>query len=183
MATWANLLGYQAAWFATVWGAGRGMPWLGVLACTVFVAWQLGVSRRRGDDARVLLAALACGLVIEATLSLAGLMRHAATPSGWPAPAWIVALWGAFALTLNHSMAWFARRRWIAAAFAGVGAPLAYLGAPLAYLGAARGFGAVAFATPVWHGVLMLGLAWAIALPLLLRMGRRPLLLHREAHA
>ena len=176
MATWANLLGYQAAWFATVWGAGRGMPWLGVLACTLFVAWQLGASHRRGDDVRVLLAALACGLAIEAGMSLAGLLQHAATPPAWPAPAWIVALWGAFGLTLNHSMAWFARRRWIAAAFAGVGAPLAYLGA-------ARGFGAVAFATPVWHGVLMLGLAWAIALPLLLRMGRRPLLLHREAHA
>ena len=176
MATGANLLGYQAAWFATVWGAGRGMPWLGVLACALFVSWQLGVSRRRGDDARVLMAALACGLVIEATLSLAGLLRHSATPSGWPAPAWIVALWGAFALTLNHSMAWFARHPWSAAAFAGVGAPLAYLGA-------ARGFGAVAFTAPAWHGALALGAAWAIALPLLLRIGQRPILLQREAHA
>ena len=59
MANWANLLGYQAAWFATVWSAGRGMPWLGVLACAAFLALQLGVSRRRGDDARVLVAALA----------------------------------------------------------------------------------------------------------------------------
>ena len=122
MANWANLLGYQAAWFATVWSAGRGMPWLGVLACAAFLALQLGVSRRRGDDARVLVAALACGLSIEAGLSLAGLLQHAATPPGWPAPAWIVALWGAFALTLNHSMAWFARHPWTAAAFAGVGA-------------------------------------------------------------
>lgn len=176
MANWTNLLGYQAAWFATVWSAGRGMPWLGVLACAAFLALQLGVSRRRGDDVRVLVAALACGLSIEAGLSLAGLLQHAATPPGWPAPAWIVALWGAFALTLNHSMAWFARHPWTAAAFAGVGAPLAYLGA-------ARGFGAVAFAAPVWRGVLMLGLAWAIALPLLLRIAQRPLLLQREAHA
>ena len=26
MAFWANLLGYQATWFAVVWSAGRGTP-------------------------------------------------------------------------------------------------------------------------------------------------------------
>ena len=80
---------------------------------------------------------------------------------------WIVLLWGAFALTLNHSMAWFAKRPAIASVFAAIGGPLAYLGA-------ARGFGAVAFPTPAWPALVWLAACWALALPLLLRIASRP---------
>ena len=88
-------------------------------------------------------------------------------------------LWGAFAMTMNHSMAWFAARPWTAAAFAAIGGPLAYLGA-------ARGFGAVAFPVPSWPALAYLGIAWAYALPLLLRIaGLRPSIRTStpEAHA
>lgn len=161
MASWRNLLGYQAAWFASSWSAGRGMPWIGIAACGLFIAWQWHASPVRAADARVVLAALACGFLIEGALAASGGMRHASSSPGWFAPAWIVALWGAFAMTLNHSMAWFAKRKAFAALFAGVGGPLAYLGA-------ARGFHAVAFVQPAWHALAFLALAWACALPLLL---------------
>ena len=176
MAPWANLLGYQATWFAVAWSAGHGRAWIGMLACLVFIGAQWRCSHARRADARVLLAALACGVLVEGIAARAGLLAYASAFPAVPAPAWIVLLWGAFAMTMNHSMAWFARHRWSAAAFAG-------LGAPLAYLGAARGFGAVAFTAPAWRGVLALGLAWAIALPMLLRIGQRPVLLQREARA
>jgi hypothetical protein len=77
-------------------------------------------------------------------------------------------------MTMNHSMAWFAPRPWLAAAFAAVGGPLAYLGA-------ARGFGAVAFPTPAWPALLWLALAWAAALPLLLRLAAGPRVLRTVA--
>ncbi|RZA17808.1 MAG: DUF2878 domain-containing protein [Lysobacteraceae bacterium] len=174
MAFLANLLGYQGVWFAVVWSAGHGDAWLGMLACAGFIAWQLQASRVRRDDARVLLAALACGLAVDGIAAGTGLLRYTSPAPALPAPPWIVLLWGAFALTMNHSMAWFAGRPWHAAIFAAIGGPLAYLGA-------ARGFGAVGFPEPAWPALCFLAAAWACALPLLLRIAAvRPFRVHQS---
>lgn len=167
MAFWANALGYQAVWLITVYSAGRGQAWPGMLACAAFVAVQWRASHQRAADTRVLAAALACGLIVDGACAATGLLRYASPTPPLPAPLWIVLLWGAFALTLNHSMTWFARRPWAAAAFAAAGGPLAYLGA-------ARGFGAVRFADPAWPALAVLAAAWACALPLLLRVAAAP---------
>lgn len=163
MGFWANLLGYQAAWFVVVWSAGQGRAWVGMAACVVFIACQWLASPVRMADARALLVALACGLLIDGVATATGLLAYASPQPALPAPAWIVLLWGAFALTLNHSMAWFAAHPWVAAAFAAIGGPLAYLGA-------ARGFAAVTFSQPAWPALAYLCAAWALALPLLLRI-------------
>ena len=118
MAFWANLIGYQATWCVVAWSAGQGRAWLGMLACTVFIATQWRASPVRRADARVLLAALGCGVLVEGVAAGSGLLAYAAPQPALPAPAWIVLLWGAFAMTLNHSMAWFAAHPWIAAIFA-----------------------------------------------------------------
>lgn len=168
MAFWGNLLGYQATWFAVAWSAGRGQAWIGMLACAGFVAWQLAASHMRSADVRVLLVALACGVMIDGALSASVLLRYSSPTPGLPAPLWIVALWGAFALTLNHSMAWFAHRPRTTTLFAAIGGPMAYLGA-------ARGFGALAFPDPAWPALIALSVAWAISLPVLLRIAAGPL--------
>ena len=179
MTFWANLLGYQATWFVVVWSTGQGCAWIGMLACAVFIACQWLASSVRSADLRVLLAALACGLVVDGVAAASGLLVYASPRPALPAPVWIVLLWGSFAMTMNHSMAWFASRPWTAATFAAIGGPLAYLGA-------ARGFGAVAFPVPSWPALAYLGIAWAYALPLLLRIaGLRPSIRTStpEAHA
>lgn len=176
MAFWRNLLGYQATWFAVSWSAGRGLPWIGIAACAAFIAWQWIASTMRAADARAVAVALASGTLVEGLLATAGWLRYASPAPGWIAPAWIVLLWAAFAMTLNHSMAWFAARPWLASLFAGIGAPLAYLGA-------ARGFHAVAFAAPAWRGIAFLAVAWACALPLLSRIASGPQVRHRGSTA
>jgi len=163
MGFWGNLLGYQATWFAVAWSAGHGRAWIGMLACIAFIGLQWRRSHARQADARVLLAALACGLMVDGIAAATGLLAYASAVPALPAPAWIVLLWGAFAMTLNHSMGWFAAHPWLAAAFAAVGGPLAYLGA-------ARGFAALAFPDPAWPALAWLAVAWAVALPLLLRI-------------
>jgi len=164
MAPWANAIGYQATWFAVTWSAGQGRAGWGMAACIAFVALQWLASPVRAGDARAVVCALVLGSVVEGAAAAGGFVQYASPVPGFPAPAWIVLLWAAFAMTLNHSLAWFRGRRWRAAVFAGVGAPLAYLGA-------ARAFGAVRFADPAWQGLLWLGAAWALALPGLLRVG------------
>lgn len=160
-----NAAGYQLAWFAAVIAAARGWPWLAMLAPLAFAAAAWWTSHRRTCDARLLACALVLGVAIDGTLVASGLLRYAAATPALLAPLWILAIWVAFAMTLNHSLAFLQSRLWLAAALGGVGGPLAYVAA-------ARGFDAVAFAPPAWRATAFLALAWAIAMPLLAALAR-----------
>jgi hypothetical protein len=164
MRFWANLLGYQAAWFIAVGFAARGLAWPGLLACTGFaaIAWWHSSSRR--SDAWLACAALACGLALDGFLAASGWLRYAAPLPALPAPAWIVSLWVAFAMTLQHSMRWVMARPVLAVAFGAVGGPLAYWGA-------SRGFHAVDFSMPV-QATLALAVGWGIAMLVFLTLAR-----------
>lgn len=163
MRFWGNLAGYQVVWFATVIGAGRGQWWPAVAAAAVFVAWQLWLADRRQLELRLIAAAVVVGAVLDGGLAVSGQLDYAvdgiALPAGG-APIWILALWCAFALTLNHSLRWLQPRPWLSALFGGIGGPLAYL--------AARGFSAVSFAGGGWQALLWLAIGWATAIPLLM---------------
>ena len=126
MASWANLFGYQATWFAVAWSAGPLAVRGSAFACIAFIGVQWRCSHARRADARVVLAALACGLLVDGIAARTGLLAYAsAFPP--PAPAWIVLVVRVRRDEMNHSMAWFAPRPWRAAAFAAVGGPLVYL--------------------------------------------------------
>lgn len=171
MRFWSNLIGYQAAWFANVYAAARGFAWVGIAAALVFALAQWSVSTHKRNDSRLMLLALVLGIAIDGGLSLSGRLEYASAAPALGAPLWILAMWVAFAMTINHSLAFLRDRWWMAALLGGIGAPLAYLGA-------ARGFDAVAFAPPRWHGMLALSLGWAIALPLLAKFA-----VHRQQPA
>lgn len=166
MMFWITLIAYEAVWFASVIGAGRGRTWPALLAVALFAAWRLGVSTRRSVDVRLMGLAFALGLLFDGVLVRGGLLVYAAA---WPvglAPAWILALWLAFALTIVPLFGYLQGRSWLAAVFGAIGGPLAYLGA-------ARGWQAVRFLPPAWHALLWLALGWGITLPLLTTLARR----------
>lgn len=168
MRGWLDLAGYQAVWFAAVLGAGAGLAWPGVAAAAVFVLVQMALSPQPGADARLLVAAVAAGAAVDGGLALSGWAGYAAAwPSARFAPAWILALWCAFALSLPRGLRVLQSRPALAAA-------LGALGAPAAYLAAESGWGALEFAAPRWRGLLWLAAGWALALPLLSALGRCP---------
>jgi hypothetical protein len=163
---WLTLIAYQAVWFAAVIGAGRGLWWPGVAATLAFAAWRLAVSAHRRVEWRLLAVALLLGLALENLWVRSDLLSYAAP---WPwaaAPAWLIALWLAFALTIVPLFGYLHARPLLAALFGA-------LGGPLAYLGAARGWQAVQLPTPAWPALLALGAGWALALPLLATLARR----------
>ena len=149
----ATLVAFQASWFACVILAGRGEAALATLAGLAAVALHFAWSDKRGADARLVAAALAIGIVWDTLLGRSGIVDYAAAGpfEGW-APAWILAMWALFAITLREPLQWLHERPVVAALFGGIGGPLSYA--------AASRFGACRFADPQLAMVL-LGLGWA----------------------
>ncbi|MBD8697989.1 DUF2878 domain-containing protein [Stenotrophomonas sp. CFBP 13718] len=164
---WGNVIGNQLVWFCAVAGAGRGQYWPAVLAATAYIVSQLLLSAHPSVELKLMAVAIVCGLLVDGVAGASGLVVYAAgTPAAWLAPVWILALWASFAMTLTVSFAAL-QRQWRLAALVGL------LLAPLAYLSAARGFSSVAFATPAWRGIAVLGMGWSLALPALAACARR----------
>jgi hypothetical protein len=157
---WINAIAYQTTWLAAIGGAAAGWWWLGPLALLLFAAWQLPRSTQRRADLWLLACAALLGFAVDSLFAQTGLLSYAsAVPWAHWAPAWIVALWASFALTLNHSLAWLKQHLQIAAL-------LGALGAPLAYTAAARS-GALAFPPSATATLLLLAATWAALAPAL----------------
>lgn len=159
---WVNQVFFQASWPACVIGAANGLLWPGVLVVGLFALWQLHPKRMHRGDPFVVGAFVAVGLVLDTLWVRTGLVEYATV---WPAPgfipAWLLLLWVALGLTVNHSLAVF-RRRW------GLFMVLAAIGSPLSYSVAAD-FGAVTWLAPAWLVILCVGPIWGLAVGLLLR--------------
>lgn len=169
MNLWLNFLGYEAVWFAAVVGAAHDLAWPGVLAFVLFACWQCGVSRQRRTELKLMLLAVICGLVIDGSLAASGLVSYAVPHLSWPpggAPLWILALWGAFALTLMHCLRYLQKNLAVAALLGAVGGPVTYWCA-------GRAWGVVRFSAPTWHALAALAVGWAVAMVLLAGLARR----------
>jgi hypothetical protein len=159
-----NFIVFQAAWFAAVLGAAHGMPWLGVIAVPLALALHLSMSPDWRPEFFLALTAAVAGFVFDSVLVAAG--AFSPVPYLFPAPLsslWMVMLWVNLATTLNLSMGWLRGRYALAAVFGAIGGPMAY------YSGAKLG---AMTRLPDPGGLLGIGIAWAIALPLLYRMAK-----------
>lgn len=161
MTFWISFIGYESVWFCAVIGAQHGHWWPGAIALLLYASWQWRISRQRTADLGLMLTAITLGCLLDGSLQHAGLIEYvAAWPATWLPPAWILALWAAFALTFTQSLKYLQTRLWMAAL-------LGAIGGPLAYLGAARGWQVVTFAQPGWPALLWLAAGWGVATPLL----------------
>ena len=162
----ANVLLFQAGWFACVLGAAQGTWWLGPAVAAVVAGWHLARAARPRPEAMLLGVAALAGALFETALVASGWVRFdvAAMPFDGLAPVWMVALWALFATTLNVSLRALHGRWRLAALLGAVGAPLAYAGG--ARLGALEWVDAGA-------ALAAIGVGWAVLTPLLLLAARR----------
>ena len=159
-----NFIVFQAAWFAAVLGAAHGMPWLGVVAVPLALALHLALSPVWRPELLLALVAAATGFVFDSILVASG--SFSPIPYVFPVPfssLWMVMLWVNLATTMNVSMGWLSGRYALAAVFGAIGGPLAY------YSGAKLG---AMTAMPGPTGFAAIGIAWAIAMPLLYRIAK-----------
>jgi len=158
-----NFALFQVSWFACVMGAANSQPWLGVIVTIMVLAWHLYQTNQAHRELKVLVSTMMIGALLDQSLLSLDLIDY--QNHGWSisiVPGWILALWLAFATTLNMSMAWMHKRYWISFIFGMIGGPLAYL--------AAEKLGAVIVAGQLAYVALAVG--WAIITPLLLLIAR-----------
>ncbi len=154
-----NFVAFQIGWFSAVLGAGHGMPWLGLVVVPLVLLLTLALATDWRQELIVALAAAIMGFAMDTALVASGVFSPVQFLFPLPfSPPWMIMLWVNQATTLNGCIAWLRGRSVLGALFGAGGGPLAYLGG--AKLGAAT--------LPTTEGLVILGIAWAVAFPALL---------------
>jgi hypothetical protein len=160
-----NAVMFQTLWFACVVGSANKLLWPSIVAGIVMLFWQLSPARRHRTDLLVLLAAILLGLIIDTGWTIFGVMEFTDPRPVQPiAPIWILIMWVGFALTINHSMMWMQKHALMPALLGFVGGPMAYY--------AGLKLGAVEFLLDFWTVIALLGVVWAIALTILVKISQ-----------
>ncbi len=157
-----DILGFQVVWLICALGAARGYGEPGMLAAGLLVLWSFWRAPSPAPAKATLIAAGVLGATAETFLVASGLVRYAAAwPSANLVPAWLVALWLAYATTMPALAMLLGRQPLLKASLIGA------LLAPVAYLAGER-LGALEFLAPTWLGPVAVAAVWAVASPTLL---------------
>lgn len=161
-----NIALFQAAWFASVIGAAKGIYWAGPLAAGVAAAVRLAQAEDLRKESLLLLSCGILGFAADTALVALGLFLpvRGSFPAPW-SPPWMVSMWVNFGTTLNVSLTFLKDRPALSALFGALGGPLAY------YAGAR--LGAASIPEPAWAGLAAVGVAWCIAMPALAGLAKR----------
>lgn len=159
-----NFVIFQAAWFACILAAPRGLWYLPPIAAIVAAVVHLVLIdiKARAREAQFLFFVTLLGTVIDAILVECDIIAHVSgvRPITY---LWLASLWLAFATTLHASLNWLTNRTLLATLFGLFGGPLAYIaGTKLGAVTLPRGN----------LSLVILALEWAILTPLLTRKAR-----------
>lgn len=156
-----NFIAFQASWFVTCFNA-TTLPWLGVLMIGAWTTCLLANNSNWRADFKLMVAAGFIGYILDSSLVLIGIIDFPQTSLiGWPTTWWMVALWVNLAATLHYSLSWLLGRYYIGAILGAIAGPLAYY--------AGHQLGAIEIAGRP-DALLLIGLEWCLAMPLLLRL-------------
>lgn len=159
-----TLLIFKLSWVLLVVGNTSG-----VLPALLLFAFSVARHTRPAGALRTLVPTAALGLGLDVLLALSGIY----TFDGALFPIWLVVLWLSFAHALHHALVFL--RNWPVPVVALLGA----LTGPASYL-LGHLLGAVDFPHGLLPTLVLLGLCWALLLPLTLWMANSPAGVKRE---
>ncbi|MGI9291390.1 MAG: DUF2878 domain-containing protein [Gammaproteobacteria bacterium] len=161
-----NLVLFKIVWAMSLAGVVIGYAWLGAAGLVAFMTWHAKTVRTAKADFYLAGVAVLVGLFLDTLYLQSGLIIYQGqTPWSGMAPVWILALWANFALTMNGCMAWLQQRKWLAAL-------LSFIFGPLGYYGGIK-LGTATINDNQWLLFFIIGVAWAVAVPLLLTLAAR----------
>jgi hypothetical protein len=105
-----NIAAFEIAWFSSVFGGAREMPWLGPVAVLIVLAVHLHVARKPFEEVLLVLSCALIGATFDSVLVAAGWVSYkAGLFSNYFAPYWIIAMWMLFqklgGIVFNHEFA------------------------------------------------------------------------------
>jgi len=160
MAKFWNFVIFQLGWFACVLGAAHKQVFWAVVVTLAYIAFHAWRSTSPKTETSLLMKAFIFGLVADTLIMHLGIINFGgAWPSPYLSPLWMCILWVLVATTVNGSLSWLRGRPVLAAVLGGICGPLSY------EAGIRLGAGE-------WGpdgqlpGFILLGLIWAIAIPL-----------------
>ena len=160
-----NLVIFDVAWFSSVVGGAREMPWLGPLAVLVALMIHCRAARNMTEEVLLILSCAIIGAVFDSFLVASGWVTYkVGLFSDHLAPYWIITMWMLFATTLNVSMRWLRGKPWLAALFGAVGGPISYL--------TGEELGGIVLINQS-AALLALAIGWAIMMPMLMWLSER----------
>jgi len=157
----ANLVGFQAAWWAAVLLAARGLDGLSILAVLAAASLHFGIWRQEWRrEVLTVVVITSAGFIIESAFTASGAYGAPGwRPAAFVCPVWLAFMWTNLAVTLNASLGWMAGRPLAAAVFGAIGGPSSYY--------AAARFGAITMPEDPTVTLVALTAAWAAMTPAL----------------
>jgi hypothetical protein len=167
MAKFWNFVFFQLGWFACVLGAANHQVLWAVLASWAYIAFHVWCSPTPKIEISLLIKALVFGVAADALIMHLGYIDFGtAWPSPYLPPLWMGTLWVLVATTINGSLSWLHGRPILAAVLGGICGPLSYEAGIRLGAGEWGPGGQLA-------GFILLGVIWAIAMPLFFYWDRR----------
>ena len=124
-----NWLIYYFGWFLCVYLGGMGYSLASAGISFLLIIGQLGVTFFENrplfyQDLRLAGVSLILGIGMEMGFMHYGLLRY--HEAFYFPPLWLTMLYPLFAVTLNHSLVWINKWKWLPFFLGGIGAPLSY---------------------------------------------------------
>jgi len=156
-----NFILFQIGYFVALLSAAHDLR-LWPLAYTALVlGWHFYVSNKK-TELLFFSVALPMGLIIEYFLISTSVYNlRAGYQIFGLVPEWLICLWLLFLTCFRYCFTWVKKYYWLGAVCAGIGSPLSYINAGERWNIIERGL------TPVWHSTLLMGLSWAVMVPLM----------------
>jgi hypothetical protein len=169
MSKFWNFVFFQLGWFACVLGAASHQVLWAVLFTLAYIAFHIWRLDDPKDSFHLLLRALIYGVMADTLLVQLGYLSF---QDAWPSPSlspiWMWVLWLLVATTINGSLSWLRGRPVLGAVLGGICGPLSYEAG--IRMGAGQ-WGPEGKAI----GFILVGVIWAIAIPLFFHWDRTPL--------
>ena len=123
-----NFVAFQCNWFACVFAAANGMPWLGPVTVSLWLLVHLKIHQQNLKPEFLLaLFAGTLGYGLDSLMLIFNVIQFPAYAQlGYLSPLWMVALWLNFAMTNRHSLDWLNKKYIAISLFGGIGGALAY---------------------------------------------------------
>lgn len=168
MAKFWNFVFFQLGWFACVLGAANQQVFWAVLVTLAYIAFHVWYQDEPEESLRLLSRALLYGIVADSLLVQTGYLNfNDPWPSSQLSPVWMWVLWVLVATTINDSLSWLRGRPILGAVLGAISGPMSY------EAGIRMGAGNWGPDSQI-PGLILIGVVWAVAIPLFFYWGRTP---------